>query len=481
MKKNITFICIFLITTILSFSNTLKIAQEADPRTFDPHMGNDGFSLRINRLLYSRLLEKDSNMNTVPGLAKEYEVLDNQNILFTLNSNIYFQNGDLLTSKDVKYSFDRMKESPRIAGILPPIKEIDIIDSHKFIMRLEKPFSPILDQLTHPALSIISEKDGNLLGTGKYTLKNWVPGEKIILERYENYFSDKPNYKEIYIKIIPLATNRTIALETGEVDLAFTLPVQDKKIIDDNPNLTFLQRPSISYTYMGLNLKKEIFKDIEIRKAIDLAIDKNSIIESVLDNAGSIANSPIAKEIKGYNNNLQNNTYNKNKARKILENKSLNLKLATLSNNTDVSVSEIIQSNLKDAGVNVEIVILEPNIYWTKTNAGEYDMFIGSWGSATGDADYALYPTHHSTTFGAAGNRTFFENERVDLLLEKARETIDSKEKDEIYKEIQEIIVNNYGEIMLFYRDLNGAHNNKIKNFMLYPVPIHDYSLGSVN
>ena len=164
-----------------------------------------------------------------------------------------------------------------------------------------------------------------------------------------------------------------------------------------------------------------------------------------------------------------------------MENKSLNLKLATLSNNTDVSVSEIIQSNLKDAGVNVEIVILEPNIYWTKTNAGEYDMFIGSWGSATGDADYALYPTHHSTTFGAAGNRTFFENERVDLLLEKARETIDSKEKDEIYKEIQEIIVNNYGEIMLFYRDLNGAHNNKIKNFMLYPVPIHDYSLGSVN
>ncbi|MEG2486648.1 MAG: glutathione ABC transporter substrate-binding protein, partial [Cetobacterium sp.] len=129
----------------------------------------------------------------------------------------------------------------------------------------------------------------------------------------------------------------------------------------------------------------------------------------------------------------------------------------------------------------VQIYVLEPNIYWTKTNQGEFDMFIGSWGSVTGDSDYALYPTHHSTSFGAAGNRTFFNDKKVDLLLDKARNTLNQNERNEIYMQIQELIVQSHSEVMLFYRDLNGGINNKIKGFDLYPIPIHDYSLGTIH
>ncbi|MGL4989207.1 MAG: ABC transporter substrate-binding protein, partial [Cetobacterium sp.] len=152
--KKIGYMLLFIFTfSINIFSSTINIAQEGDAKTFDPHFGNDGFSLRINRLIYSRLLEKNYKMETVSGLAETYKFIDNQNVDFTLKKNIFFQNGDKLTSEDVKYSFERMKKSPRIAAFLPPIKEIVIKDEYSFRMVLEKPFSMILDQLTHPALS----------------------------------------------------------------------------------------------------------------------------------------------------------------------------------------------------------------------------------------------------------------------------------------------------------------------------------------
>ena len=491
MKRIRLFLFLIFTMSVVIFSATINIVQEGDPRTFDPHFGNDGFSLRINRLLYSRLLEKNSNMETILGIAKSYKFIDNKTIDFTLKDNVFFQNGDKLTSEDVKFSFERMKKSPRIAGVLPPIKEIIIKDDYHFQMILEKPFSGIIDQLTHPALSIVSKnyltKDSGILvekpmGSGKYILDSWTPGEGVVLKRFENYFDTKPYYEKIDIKTIPLATNRTIALETGEADIAFSLPPQDEKTVTNNPNLKFISKPSYSYTYMGLNLKKDVFKNPDIRKGINLAIDKEAILEVVLNGEGEIANSPVAKGVKGYNPNLKNLGYNREEASKLLSSlKNKTLTLATMSSNLDIQTAEIIAGYLNELGIDVQITVLEPSIYWVKTNSGEFDMFIGSWGSVTGDSDYALYPTHHSSAFGAPGNRTFFSDEKVDKLLEEARETLDKDKREEIYQQIQEIIVNNNSEVMLFYRDLNGALNKKVQGFEMYPIPIHDYSLGTIH
>ena len=491
MKRIHLFLFLIFTMSVAIFSATINIAQEGDPRTFDPHFGNDGFSLRINRLLYSRLLEKNSNMETVLGIAKSYKFIDNKTIDFTLKDNVFFQNGENLTSEDVKFSFERMKKSPRIAGVLPPIKEIIIKHKYNFQMILEKPFSSIIDQLTHPALSIVSKnyliKNPDILveqpmGSGKYILESWSPGEGLVLERFENYFDTKPAYEKINIRTIPLATNRTIALETGEADIAFSLPPQDEKTINNNKNLKFISKPSYSYTYMGLNLKKDIFQDSNIRRGINLAIDKDAILEVVLNGEGKIANSPVAEGVKGHNPNLKNLGYDKNEASKLLTPlKDKTLTLATMSNNIDIQTAEIIAGYLNDIGVNVQITVLEPSIYWVKTNSGEFDMFIGSWGSVTGDSDYALYPTHHSSAFGAPGNRTFFSDEKVDKLLEEARSTLDKNKREIIYQQVQEIIVNNNSEVMLFYRDLNGALNKKVQDFEMYPIPIHDYSLGTIH
>nr|WP_307775730.1 ABC transporter substrate-binding protein [uncultured Cetobacterium sp.] len=488
---------LFVFFNICSFSTNhqekketiLTVAQEKDPLTFDPHFGNDGFSLRINRLLYSRLIEKDSNMKNIPGIAKSWKILTPTEIEFKIFNNIYFQNGEKLNIEDIIFSFERMKNSPRISAFLPPIESIKKIDNETIIMTLKTPFSGVIDQLTHPALSIVSKnylKNNNKIlidypiGTGPYKLLKWKPGENIHLKKFENFHGNNKNYDEIIIKIIPLATNRTIALETGEVDLAFSLPVQDKQIIVNNKSLNFISKPSYSYSYVGLNLKKDIFKNKNIRTAIDLAINKNSILEVVLNGEGIIATSPVAKGVFGFNPKLKPSEFNPNKAREILKNKNLKLTLATLSNGIDIKTAELVQNYLNEVGVTVQIDILEPSVYWSKTNNGDYDMFIGAWGTVTGDSDYALFPTHSSTSFGSAGNRTFFSNKEVDRLLKKSRETLSPQEREQYFYNIQEIIVNNKSEIMLFYRNLNAGISKNIKGFDLYPIPIHNYSLGTI-
>lgn len=474
-------------STNINRENTLVIAQEKDPRTFDPHFGNDGFSLRINRLIYSRLIEKDSNMKNIPGVAKSWNFISNQKIKFNIFNDIFFQNGENLTTKDIKFSFERMKNSPRISAILPPIKEIKIIDKYNFIMVLSKPFSPILDQLTHPALSIVSEnylkENPKILltkpmGSGPYKLKYWNPDESILLEKFHSNHHSKINYENIKIYTIPLGTNRTIALETNEVDIAFSLPIQDEETINKNKNLKWLKKPSFSYTYMGINMKSKNMQDIKLRKAIDLAINKEELLNVVLNGEGQVANTPVAKGVFGYNSTIKKIPFNLNRSKGMIKH-NLNLTLATMNNGIDIQIAELIQGYLKEIGINLKISILEPNVYWNKTNTGAYDMFIASWGSVTGDSDYALYPTHHSNAFGAPGNRTFFSNKEVDILLEKARSTLDKAERKDIYFKIQDIIVKNKSEIMLFYRDLNCGINKKVYNFYLYPIPIHNYSIGN--
>lgn len=480
---------VFLIN-IVSFSKVtdqMIIAQEGAPRTFDPHFGNDGFSLRINRLIYSRLIEKDSNMKNQLGVAKNYKILSPKEIDFELKDNVFFQNGEPLTSEDVKFSFERMKKSPKIAAFLPPIEKIEIIDNRKFKMILSKPFSSIIDSLTHPALSIVSkkylEKDDKILknypmGSGKYRLKKYDIGNYILLERNEGFYGEKGKYKILKIKEIPLATNRTIALETKEVDLALTLPYKDKELVENMKGIKYISKPSYSYTYLGLNLKKDCFKNRDLRKAIDLSINKDEILNIVLNNEGKIANSPVAEGVLGYDKNLKSNReYNPKKAKELLKDKKYKLTLATLNNEIDATVAELIQGYLKNIGIDVEIYRLEPNLYWTKTSNGEYDMFIGNWGCVTGEADYALYPTHHTKGIEAKTNRTYLSNKEIDDLLDKARATVNIEKRCQIYSEVQRKIIDEKSEIMLFYRNLNAGIDKENKTFELYPIPIPDYSI----
>lgn len=466
------------------------IAQDGESKSLDIHQGNDGFSLRANRLIYSRLVEADENMQIHPGLAESWQQLDDKTMQFKLRKGIKFHNGDDFTAEDVKFSFERMMNSPRIAFVLPPIERIDIVDDYTVNIVTKTPFGPLLAHLSHPALGMVSKKlltenpealKEKPIGTGSYKFKEWIYGDKLVLEKNEDFYDkNERGLKYIIFKNVVEASNRAIGLETGEIDIATPISSVDEENIKNNPKLQLLTKPSISYTYIGMNMTKAPLNDIRVRKAINYAIDKQAIIDVILNGNGKIATSPIAPGVFGFTDKTKNYEYNVEKAKELMKEagyeNGFTTSILVFSGEANTQTAEIVQAYLKEIGIDLKIEIVEVSAYWDMTERGVHNLFLGSWGVVTGDADYGLYAMYHSSAKGGAGNRDFYENEKVDELLDKAKTEIDPETRKKLYEEAQILIVNDAPDVMLYNRNLTVGAQKYIKGLGIHPVTLYNFA-----
>lgn len=468
----------------------LIIAQDGESKSLDIHQGNDGFSLRANRLIYSRLVEVDENMQIHPGLAESWQQLDDKTMQFKLRKGIKFHNGDDFTAEDVKFSFERMMNSPRIAFVLPPIERIDIVDDYTVNIVTKTPFGPLLAHLSHPALGMVSKKlltenpealKEKPIGTGSYKFKEWIYGDKLVLEKNEDFYDkNERGLKYIIFKNVVEASNRAIGLETGEIDIATPISSVDEENIKNNPKLQLLTKPSISYSYIGMNMTKAPLNDIRVRKAINYAIDKQAIIDVILNGNGKIATSPIAPGVFGFTDKTKNYEYNVEKAKELMKEagyeNGFTTSILVFSGEANTQTAEIVQAYLKEIGIDLKIEIVEVSAYWDMTERGVHNLFLGSWGVVTGDADYGLYAMYHSSAKGGAGNRDFYENEKVDELLDKAKTEIDPETRKKLYEEAQILIVNDAPDVMLYNRNLTVGAQKYIKGLGIHPVTLYNFA-----
>lgn len=468
----------------------LIIAQDGESKSLDIHQGNDGFSLRANRLIYSRLVEADENMQIHPGLAESWKQLDDKTMQFNLRKGIKFHNGDDFTAEDVKFSFERMMNSPRIAFVLPPIERIDIVDDYTVNIVTKTPFGPLLAHLSHPALGMVSKKlltenpealKEKPIGTGSYKFKEWIYGDKLVLEKNEDFYDkNERRLKYIIFKNVVEASNRAIGLETGEIDIATPISSVDEENIKNNPKLQLLTKPSISYTYIGMNMTKVPLNDIRVRKAINYAIDKQAIIDVILNGNGKIATSPIAPGVFGFTDKTKNYEYNVEKAKELMKEagyeNGFTTSILVFSGEANTQTAEIVQAYLKEIGIDLKIEIVEVSAYWDMTERGVHNLFLGSWRVVTGDADYGLYAMYHSSAKGGAGNRDFYENEKVDELLDKAKTEIDPETRKKLYEEAQILIVNDAPDVMLYNRNLTVGAQKYIKGLGIHPVTLYNFA-----
>ena len=138
--------------------------------------------------------------------------------------------------------------------------------------------------------------------------------------------------------------------------------------------------------------------------------------------------------------------------------------------------AEIVQAYLKEIGIDLKIEIVEVSAYWDMTERGVHNLFLGSWGVVTGDADYGLYAMYHSSAKGGAGNRDFYENEKVDELLDKAKTEIDPETRKKLYEEAQILIVNDAPDVMLYNRNLTVGAQKYIKGLGIHPVTLYNFA-----
>lgn len=458
--------------------NKISIAMRADPKTLDPQKSIDTMSNKSITLIYDTLLDLDENLNLKPNLAESWERLDDCNVVFHLKKGVKFHNGEELKAEDVKFTLERAASSPQTLYLFKPITKVTVIDDYTVQVTTDKPFGALLNNLATVQGGIVSKKAvlkygddyvNHPVGTGQYKLKEWLPGNRIVFEGFKDAYQGAPNFEELTYLTIPEVSNRMIALETGEVDVAFDIGIMDKETIENSNNLELVEVESPALLYLGFDQTNPIYQNKKLREAIAYAIDNQTFVDVVFRGSAVAGDSPLPKASPAYNGNVKKYNQDIEKAKKLLAEagypNGLDIELWCMDDGPRVDMCVIIQDQLKKIGINVEIKIFEFGAYVSKTALPNKELYFLSWNSS-GDGDVALYPLFHSSQHGAPGNRSFYSNKEVDKLLDKARVSVDEEERKSLYKEVQNILQEDLAIYALAYPKINLAKNKELKGLI---------------
>lgn len=466
---------------------TLVVAMGADARSLDPHATNDQPSARVMAQVYNTLMLQTEDLKIEKGLVKDYKVISDTEYEFELRSGVKFHNGEELKSSDVKFTLERkIANNSPAKFLIDPMDRVEIIDDYKFKIHLKFPFGPFITHLAHTATSILNEKavleagedyGRKPVGTGPFKFVNWMSGDSITLERFDDYYGGAAKSKYVKFRFIPEDANRAIALETGEADIIYDAGPADFANLKAIEEINAMQSKGLTTFYMGFNMQKKPFDDVRVRRAINLALDVEKATQVAFEGYAVAAKGPLAPTVQFANTKTKGYGYNVEEAKKLLADAGYpnGFKTTLWTNNNPIRVkyAEIFQEQLAQVGIEITIDIMEFAPYLDRTAQGEHDLFMLGWVAVTGDADYGLYSLFHSKEFGDAGNRTFYSNPEVDRLLDLGKTSPDPKDREKAYHQAQEIIVEDAPWVFLAFRDDLCATRTYVEGFVPHTAGHH--------
>jgi len=467
----------------------LVVATVSDAVTLDPAGANDVPSFDVQYNIFEKLVKHDENMELQPSLATSWEAVDDTTWEFKLQEGVKFHDGTDFNAEAVKANIERLID-PDVAAptayLLEMIREVVAVDDYTVQFKTEYPFSGLPAHLAHSASGMISPEmikadyaamgDGEApgtainekpIGTGYFKFDEWQPGQYVRLVKNEDYWDGAALLDSVTFKVVPEDLTRIAELNTGDSHITNPLSASDVGQIESTEGLSFIQQGSVSLDYLGFNMDKEPFNDKLVRHAISMAIDKTQIIDGITDGYAKEAVGPLAPNVFGYDENLAGLEYNPEEAKKLLEEAGYpdGFETTIWTNDTRerMDIATNVQAQLEEIGIKVEIEVFEWGAYLEEIGNGAHDMFILGWSNSTADGDVGLYPLFHSDNIGPPGNRTFMDNEELDSLLVEARQAADESERIELYKQAQELLVEEAPMVYLMHKDYLLGVNDSVK------------------
>ncbi|PAB60272.1 ABC transporter substrate-binding protein [Anaeromicrobium sediminis] len=455
----------------------IKVALESDIVSLDPQGHNDTASEKVSFLLFNRLFKLNTEFEAVPDLVEEWSQPSDKEWLLKIKEGVKFHDGTEITSEDVKFSMERSKESPTVQHVLAEVEKVEIVDKYTVKVTTKVVFAPFLYTLAHAGVSIVPkhyvESDDNWkmpVGSGQYKFVEWVSGDKVVLGKYDEYYdeADRGMAKKITFKVIPEGTSRTIALETGEVDIIASLESMDSAKVEENPELSLYEKPSTSIAYVGMNVEKAPFDNVLVRRAMNYAIDKEAILEISLNGAGTVAKSVTSTAIMGQKDG--DYIYDPEKAKELLKEAGYDGNLTIdlwASGDLRKRTAEVVQANLMEVGVTANIEMFEWGAYLEATNSGKQSMFVLGW-TSNPDPDATLTPQFSKGSIRAQ-NRTRYVSEKVEQLLADGRVELDLAKRKAIYNELHATVMEDAPWVPLYVSNKLVGANSQLKGVELNP------------
>lgn len=437
----------------------------------------------MNQLTHSGLYRLDENLIPVLDLAESVEVEEDENgeetiWVFKLREDVKFSNGMDMTAEDFKASLDYAKEQPEVAAYTTSIDSVEVRDTYTLAISTgEKPSAILPYELaTHanyvvPKALLDEGHDFNVdpVGTGPYKLVEWKKSEQLEFTANEYYYGGKPAITNVIVKIIPEGVNRTIAMQAGDVDYIIDFDSASVATVKDDENIVVWNEPSITHTWLGINDTKEPFDDPNFRKFLNVAINKEDVIEVSLDGFASPAVAQVPTGMGDYEiTEGYDAEYDPDKAQEYLDAWGGDPSSVTLdiicSNDAKRRAAEVIQAYLAEYGVNVTITSMDLATYLSETAALNHDGFIG--GYTTTAMPVWLKGVFHTANVGGS-NKTGLSDPELDEMIDNLAMTIDEEKSHELVKEIATYINELCPQVPLYQDNNISAYKAGLENVFI--------------
>lgn len=490
-----------------ALSGVLRVAAAADMTTMDVTKTTNDYMVPMN--VFDRLFEvevqPDGSSQIVPSLCEDHTVSeDGKTYHFVLKEGVTFSNGNPLTASDVQYTFEWLLTAGGVNddvalevegaqalkdGQADSLSGFRVIDDRTFEITLTNANAGFLAELTGPAMSIVDgesmEQAKNFgiacedtIGTGPYKITEWVVNDHYTLEYNDRYWGEEPSAKKVIVSIIPDASTQNLMYQNGELDI-LDLENLDSAIVESTYKTVYADRllkaSRVGITYMSFNANNPYLSDVIVRRAIQMAVDVDTIVSSVYGGDAVVENGIIPTGVWGHNDDLQRAPFDVEGAKALLKEAgyaegeiSFEMAMDASSTGNLQLVYQIVQQNLKEIGIDAKIATYDASAWLDLRKSGQMDSFLGTW-----TMDYNDPANVMRTFFGSEQNAkirslNYADKAIMDRVAAASAITDDAKRMQEYQDLEKKIIVDDAAWLPLLGNVHLFALGERVESFVPY-------------
>lgn len=458
----------------------VSLALSGNPSTLDPHATTETLTFQVTKSLYDTLLEPDDDGELVPALARSWSVSDSQKeITFQLRRDVSFHDGSGFDARDAAASIERLR-SPEFAspsaGEYSVIEEVQIVDDFTLRLILSEPNAPLLYTLASGWSAILPsekiESGHNFarepVGTGPFSLEQWVADERITLNKNSDYWmEDEIEVEKVSLQIIPEPSVQTQALMSGQVDILYIVSEEDVPVLQSRDDIIVETDTTSLVMVMSINTSRDILGEVEMRRALNHAIDKQTALDVAYGGGTPVgtfndASNPFYADFTGMY------PYDPAKAAELAreagysEDRVFDLVLPQ-NFAPHVTAGELYQEMLREAGIQARIRMVDwPTWISDVYGNANYDLtVIGHTGKLDPDGRFIGY--------GSGNMYVRYPNERLEELITEGRRTLEFSRRQEIYTQVQRIFAEQVPFVFVGSSLRRIAYSSDISGFRMTP------------
>ncbi|UZF94987.1 ABC transporter substrate-binding protein [Bosea sp. NBC_00550] len=468
-----------------ALSQTLTIGLRSGTDALDPHFGSLGNSVSVIRNIYDTLVSRDETLAPTPSLAVAWKLIDDNIWEFDLRPGVKFHDGSDFTADDVKYTIERVPNAQGPTGgmmlYMTGISKVEVISPLKVRLITSTP-TPLLPRnlaqifILPKSLGTPTQEDFQsgkaTIGTGPYKYVSWQPKGDLVVARHDAYWGGKQPWERIVMKEILADQSRVAALLAGDVDLINYVPSVDVEQLKKNATVAVFQTPSV-YNFMvypevgrdqspfvtdadGKPMTKNPMKDIRVRQAMSMAINRQAIVDRVMHGQGIAAGQLSPDGLWATSTALKPDKFDPDGAKKLLTEAGypngfgITLHCSSDRLPNDAAVCTALGGMLNRIGIKAIVAATPRAVFFPASARLEYSLQMSGWGSLSGETSYILQSLVHTLDNNkrlGANNRTMYSNPKLDALIETAITTVDDEKRKAMLIEAMEMSIKDYSTI----------------------------------